>query len=334
VNRDVLTRRLEREGYAVAAAENGRQALEMARAQHFDLLLLDMMMPEMSGLDVLQRLKADSQLRDTPVVVISASDEIDSIARCIEAGAEDYLPKPFNPVLLRARVGACLEKKRLRDREVHYLREIEEQRRRSDELLHVILPHQVVEELKRTDRVLPRRFENVAVLFCDIVGFTRYCEAHPPEEVVAYLQELVHSFESLAVKHDLQKIKTIGDAFMATAGLLTPVENPVLNSVRCGLEMIEAVQQLPVGWNVRIGIHAGPVIAGVVGHRQYLYDIWGDTVNTASRVERFGASGAVNVSGDAWQQVAHAYRSESLGLFDVKGIAPVEIRQIISDAPR
>ena len=125
VNRDVLARQLGRQGHATAVAENGRLALEMVRARDFDLVLLDIMMPEMDGYEVLRRLKADVRLRDIPVIMISALDEIETVVRCIELGAEDYLPKPFDPVLLRARIGACLEKKRLRDTEVEYLRNVD-----------------------------------------------------------------------------------------------------------------------------------------------------------------------------------------------------------------
>jgi DNA-binding response OmpR family regulator len=124
LNRDLLSRRLKRQGHAVAVAINGGRALEMLRAERFDLVLLDVLMPETNGYQVLRQLKADAALRDIPVIIISALDEIDSVVRCIELGAEDYLPKPFNPVLLRARIGACLEKKRLRDQEVAYLRDV------------------------------------------------------------------------------------------------------------------------------------------------------------------------------------------------------------------
>ena len=123
-NRDVLSRRLERQGYAVATAENGRQALERLRVDTFDLVLLDIMMPEMDGYEVLQRLKADEALRHIPVIMISALSELDSVVRCIEMGAEDYLPKPFEPTLLKARIGACLEKKRARDRETHLFEQL------------------------------------------------------------------------------------------------------------------------------------------------------------------------------------------------------------------
>jgi two-component system, cell cycle response regulator len=124
INRYMLTQHVTQQGHQVAAAENGRLALERLQAEKFDLVLLDVMMPEMNGYEVLERMKTDEALRDIPVIMISGLDEIDSVVRCIEAGAADYLPKPFNPVLLRARIGACLEKKWLRDHEVEYLRSV------------------------------------------------------------------------------------------------------------------------------------------------------------------------------------------------------------------
>ena len=120
------------------------------------------------------------------------------------------------------------------------------------------------------------------------------------KEVIPSLQRLVEAYEDLVLRFNLEKIKTIGDAFMATAGLLKPLENPVLSCVECGLKMIEVAQDLPAKWNVRVGIHAGPVMAGVLGQRQYLFDLWGDTVNTAARIESNGVAGAVNLSREAW----------------------------------
>jgi adenylate cyclase len=327
-NRDLLVRRLERLGHRAVTAENGRLALEQLAGQAFDLVLLDIMMPEMNGYQVLERLKADPAHRFLPVVMISALDELDSVVRCVEMGAEDYLAKPFNPVLLRARVGACLEKKRLRDREVLHLRQIEAEKKRADELLRVLLPDEIVEELKATQTVRPRLCENVAVLFCDVVGFTPYCERHEPEDVIAHLQELVEAYEELALRYGLQKIKTIGDAFMATAGLLKPVEEPVLDCVRCGLDMVAVTKGLRANWNVRIGIHVGAVVAGVVGQRQYLFDLWGDAVNTAARVESHGESGAVNLSEEAWARVAEYCHGRSLGLVPVKGKGELEILRV------
>ncbi len=140
-NHYTLTRRLKREGYTnIAIAENGRQALEMVKAQSFDLMLLDIMMPEVNGYEVLEQMKADAQLRHVPVIMISALNEMDSVIRCIELGAEDYLPKPFNPTLLRARVGACLEKKRMRDDIVRHMRRMERDLETAREIQMSMLP--------------------------------------------------------------------------------------------------------------------------------------------------------------------------------------------------
>jgi CheY-like chemotaxis protein/class 3 adenylate cyclase len=325
LNRDMLTRRLERLGYQVSCAENGSEALKLLKKESFDLLLLDIIMPVMDGFEVLEQLKAEPPLRNIPVIVLSASDQLDHVVKCIQKGAQDYLSKPFSPVLLQARIGSCLERKRLRDQETLYLRQIEEEKRRSDELLHVILPRDIAAELKATDAVKPRRFEEVGILFCDIVEFTAYSAQRGPEEILSHLQTLVEAFEQLCLKHNLEKIKTIGDSFMATAGLMKRLDNPALNCVRCGLDMLTAARTLTPMWQVRIGVHVGPVIAGVVGHRKYQYDVWGDAVNTASRMEQAALAGSVCVNQDTWNVVAERCRGRSLGRIELKGKGEQEV---------
>jgi len=329
MNRYILSQYIKQYGYPVATAENGKEALQMMRDGLFSLVLLDIEMPVMNGYELLAVMKADHRLRNIPVVVISGVEDINSVALCIEQGAEDYLVKPFNQTILRARVSACIERKRLRDQEILHLLQIEHEQKRANELLHVIFPDKIVEELKTTDKVLPRRHTNVAVLFADIVGFTAHCDTHDPEEVVLNLQKLVERWEDIALANGAEKTKTIGDAFMATAGLLKPTENPVKNCVQCGLEMISAVREIAPLWAVRIGVHIGPVIAGVLGRRQYQYDLWGDTVNTASRMENHGVVGSVNLSRTAWEQISHCGRAESLGLIAIKGKGDMELFRFI-----
>ncbi len=329
-NRALLVRRLGRHGHRVAQAEDGICALEMLHEHPFDLVLLDMLMPNMNGNEVLAAMKFDLALRHIPVIMITGVDDLANLIGCIEGGADDYLTKPFDPVLLDARIGACLEKKRLRDQEQGYLRRIEEEKRRADELLRVILPHSIALELQEHNCVKPQRHENVAVLFSDVSGFTSYCDKHGTEEVMAHLQMLMDSFEEIAARHGLEKIKTIGDAFMATAGLLEPLANPVLSSVRCALEMVRAARALPARWNVHVGIHVGPVIAGVVGRRKYLFDVWGDTVNTASRVTGLAGTADVYVSEAAWRQVQHDCQGQSCGRFQVKGKGEIEVFRVES----
>jgi adenylate cyclase len=325
-NRYTLTMRLTREGWqTIVEAKTGRQALELLAERRFDLVLLDIMMPEMNGYEVLEQIKSDMALRDVPVIMISAVDEIDSVVRCIELGAEDYLLKPFNAVLLRARIGACLEKKKLRDHEASYLERLQAERRRADDMLHAILPSGAVQELKASNTVRPRRYEDVAVLFCDVADFTAYCEHNPPEQVVAELQALVERFEEITDRHGMEKIKTVGDAFLATAGLLRRAENPVLAAIRCGLEMVEAARSQSPFWEVRVGIHHGPVVAGIIGRRQYLFDLWGDTINTAARIVAQAPVGAVVVSASTWLAVRNRCRGRSRGSVEFKGKGPVEL---------
>ena len=327
-SREMLARRLRRLGYTVSAVSNGLHALNLALRQEFDLVMLDLVMPEIDGFQVLGRLQADPALKHLPVIVLSGLDDENGIARCIEMGATDYLAKPFNPVFLRARISACLEKKRLRDREVTYLRQIQEEQRRSEELLHIILPRDVATELKATNLVQPRRFERVAVVFCDIVGFTAWCEKRSPEEVLPCLQGLVEAYEKLATQYSLEKIKTIGDAFMATAGMLVPLANPTLDAVRCGLAMAATARALPPHWQVRVGIHFGPVIAGVVGRSKYQYDVWGDTVNTAMRMAQAATPGAVYVNQDTWMLLGQSCRGQPRGRLPIKGKGELDLFQI------
>ena len=325
-NRYTLTRRLQRQGYTnLEVAGDGREALAKVEAQSFDLVLLDVMMPEMDGYQVLERLKADPARRHVPVIMISAVSELDSVVRCIQLGAEDYLPKPFNATLLKARIGASLERKALHDREAAHLAEIERQRRRADELLHAILPAPAVLELATHDRIAPRRFENVAVLFGDVLGFTAYCDARPPEDVVANLDQLAQQFEVITAAHGLEKIKTMGDAFIATANLLEPHDDPVMACLKVASTLTTTAQATAAGWQVRVGIHQGPVVAGVVGSRKFSFDLWGDTVNVAQRLSGIGDRPSIHMTATTYAAIAGRATGEPLGPLALKGKGEVEV---------
>ena len=205
------------------------------------------------------------------------------------------------------------------------MREIQVEKRRSEDLLHIILPQDVAEELKATESVKPRRFENAGVLFCDIAGFTAYCDQHSPEEVLTQLQAVVEAFEEITGRHGLEKIKTIGDSFMGTIGLGAPVPSPGLNCVQCGLAMIAAARRLPPFWEVRVGVHVGPVIAGVVGRRKYQYDVWGDTVNLAARMQSAAEPGSICVTASTWRQLEGRCPGRPLGKLEVKGKGALDL---------
>ena len=327
-NRDLLSRRLTREGHRVASVAGGQQALQALAEDEFDLVLLDLMMPDINGFDVLLRMKADERLRRIPVIMVTALAETESAIRCIEAGAEDYLPKPLDPVLLRARINACLHKKRWRDREQRYLRRIEDETAKFERLLLTILPRQVIGRLNHGEGMIADRFEGVSVLFADLVGFTAHSARITPAAVVEYLNRLYSEFDELARELGVEKIKTIGDAYMAVAGLTDPNPNPFTAIAKMALGMIDRLDRVNrhFGWplQIRIGIHSGPVVAGIIGAHRFIYDVWGDTVNVASRLEAYSLPNRIHVSQDTARHLVGPFTLEPRGSIDVRGKGKLE----------
>jgi adenylate cyclase len=323
VNRDLLARRLQRQGHAVTVAVDGSQALELMRSAPFDLVLLDIMMPQMNGYEVLEHLKADEKLRYIPVIMISAVDDIDSIVRCIQLGAEDYLSKPFNPVLLKARISACLEKKRLRDQEQAYLQKLADEQEKSERLLLNILPKAIAERLKSGESTIADSFADVTVMFADLVGFTKLSTHLSPAELVELLNEIFSAFDELADRYGLEKIKTIGDAYMVVGGLPTPSDDHAEAIAEMAIEIQATIAKVRTKsdrqLSIRIGIHTGPVEAGVIGTKKFTYDLWGDTVNTASRMESQGIPGGIQVTVATYDRLRDKYVFEERGIIQVKG---------------
>jgi adenylate cyclase len=280
MNRLMLARGLEQQGHRVAFAEHGRQALNMLANQDFDLILLDIEMPELNGYQVLERLAADVHWRELPVIMISAVEELDSVVRCIEMGAEDYLTKPFNPVLLKARVDASLEKKRLRDEQRALFRKFA-----SDE---------VAEELLNSGFSLGGRLVEATALFCDIRSFTTIAESLSPQDTI----ELLNAYYALMFEAISQEGGIVnqmeGDGLMSIFGAPLPLADHRQRAVLAAREMIALIEDFNqeqnrsngVQINIGIGIASGPVIAGYVGtQRRAAYTCVGDTVNLAARLE-------------------------------------------------
>jgi adenylate cyclase len=326
-NRDVLSRRLLRDGHQVTTAEDGAAALALAE-NRFDLVLLDLMMPGLSGFEVLTRLKADELTRDIPVIMISALDELDSTVRCIEAGAEDYLPKPFNPVLLNARINACLEKKQLRDRERAITEELRAEKERSEALLLNILPRTIIERLRQGETVIADRIADATILFSDLVDFTALAAKMSPERMVELLGSLFSRFDAIAEQLGLEKIKTIGDGYMVAGGLPQPRPDHAMAVAEMALAMHAAADGTAAMYDqpirLRIGIHTGPLVAGVIGTHKFVYDVWGDTVNTAKRMETYGLPGRIHVSAATQQVLGDAFRFERCGAREIKGKGRME----------
>lgn len=320
---DLLSRRLRRDGHAVTTCESGEAALDHLANSPCDVVLLDLLMPGLSGIEVLRRLKARPETVALPVIIISALDEVDSTVHCIEAGADDYLTKPINPVLLRARIAATLERKFLRDREQAITEQLRVEQDRSETLLRSVLPSSVVDRLQRGEKVIADQFQDATILFSDLVGFTALTSKLAPDRVLDLLNTIFSGFDRLAVEHGLEKIKTIGDAYMAAGGL--PQKRPdhatAVAAMALGMPEIVAAasREIAQPLGIRIGMHTGPVAAGIIGQNKFVYDVWGDTVNVASRMEHYGEPGRVHISAATRAAIGDAYRVETRAPIDVKG---------------
>jgi len=327
MNREMLVRRLQKLGYEVSEAATGREALSKLKEGNFDLILLDILMPDLDGFQTLEFMKADPRLRHIPAIMLTALDDVDSTVRCIEAGAEDYVPKPFNPTILRARITASLEKKHLRDQEQAFLAQLQVERAKSERLLLNVLPKAIAERLKSGQRTIVDSFIDSTVLFADIVGFTRISGRQSPHRTVQLLNEIFSGFDRIAEQMELEKIKTIGDAYMMVSGVPVMRDDHAEACANAAFEMLEAVRVFnrrhQLDWSIRIGMNSGPVVAGIIGTKKFSYDLWGDTVNIASRMESHGQPGRIQISEITMKLLGDKFLFEPLGKIDIKSSTPV-----------
>ena len=323
VNRLLLSRNLELMGHRAVVAENGRIALEMLRREAFDLLLLDIEMPEMDGFQVLEQLAKDLQLRDLPVIVTSSLEGVDNVVRCIELGAEDYLTKPVNPGLLKARVGASLEKKRLRDLQ--------------KELVRRFATPEVAQDLQQSGFSLGGKRVRGTVMFSDIRDFTPLVESQPPEETI----ELINTYYTLmfnAISGQGGIVSHMaGDGLMAVFGAPLPLPDHCDAAVRAALDMIEMIELFNVEQKtadkpqirIGIGIASGEMVAGYTGtNERATYTCIGDTVNVASRLEAHTkeAKRAILIDATTRQGLGAKVEVEALGPVTIRGkVQPVEV---------
>ncbi len=316
VNRLLLKRSLELQGHSVASAENGLVALAMLRAEIFDLLLLDMEMPEMDGFQVLEHMVADSNLRDLPVIVTSSLEGVAHVVRCLELGADDFLQKPVNPVILKARINSSLEKKRLRDQQKDMVRRF--------------ATSAVAEDLQQSGFALGGKRIHCTVMFSDIRGFTALCESQAPEETIELLNTYYALMFDAIAGHGGVVNQMIGDGLMAIFGAPLPLAEPALAAVRVALDMIETIESFnqerrvldKEAIRIGIGIATGDVVAGYTGTEdRATYTCIGDTVNLAARLEAHTKAAGRDILVDGATQAALGARVpvEPLGEVQFKG---------------
>ena len=312
-NIQALSTILKGSGYQVSVATNGKQALEVLERIRPDLILLDIMMPEMDGFEACARIKASTAWREIPLIFLTARADTADIVRGFELGAVDYVSKPFNAHELLARVNTHLT--------------IDNLHRENQRLLLNVLPAEIAAKLKQQVGIIADRYDDVSVLFSDLVGFTPLSLRMPPTSLVELLNRVFSGFDELADRHGVEKIKTIGDAYMAAGGLIDPDPDHLGAMAEMALAMHEHVRGLNAefpGLSLRIGLHVGSVIAGVIGIRKFIYDVWGDTVNTASRLEHHGTPWRVHVSDVVYQRLQGRFPFEPCGRTELKGRGTME----------
>ena len=332
-NLDLIDAFLSDDGYTgLRMTTDPRAGLEMFRAQRPDLVLLDLHMPRMDGFALLAEMRAlvpDGEY--LPVLVLTADSTVDTRHRALSAGAKDFLTKPLDETEVLLRIRNLLETRSLhlavRRRSLELeerVAELHDERARSERLLLNVLPATVAERLKGAPTAaIADQYPEATVLFADLVGFTNLASPLEPGELVAWLNDLFSAFDRLAAKHGIEKIKTVGDAYMAVGGVPTPRADHCEAVADLALALCaEAARRVsPGGQSValRVGVHTGPVVAGVIGTHKFSYDLWGDTVNLASRMESHGVDGEVHVSAAVYEKLRGRYDFTERGLIPIKG---------------
>ncbi|MEG4801416.1 adenylate/guanylate cyclase domain-containing protein [Microcoleus sp. ARI1-B5] len=343
-NLALLERILSRKGYKVRLASNGQLALDSVNLTQPDLILLDIMMPGMDGYEVCSRLKASDRTRGIPIIFLSALVELSNKLKAFNAGAVDYITKPFEAVEVVARVENQLrlrelelqlrEKNKMLQQEIAFREEAEIetrlllettkfQKEEIEELLLNILPKAIADRLQEGQIIIADSFSDVSVLFADLVGFTNFASQKSATETVKVLNQIFSQFDQLSLQHGLEKIKTIGDAYMVVGGLPEPQENHAPAIAQMALDMQAALASFNLknnqSFSLRIGINIGGVVAGVIGLTKFSYDLWGDTVNVAQRMESNGIPGEIQVTAAVYERLKDKFSFKMRGAIEIKG---------------
>ncbi len=335
---------LSRKGYKVEAASSGQLALDSVDLAQPDLILLDIMMPDMNGYEVCSRLKASDRTRGIPIIFLSAVVEASEKVKAFNAGGADYITKPFQAVEVVARVENQLRLRelelQLRDKNLMLQQEIayreqaeretrlllattKSQKEKIEELLLNILPKPIAKRLQERQSIIADSFSDVSVLFADLVGFTNFASQKSAAETVKVLNQIFSLFDELSLRHGLEKIKTMGDAYIVVGGLPEPQENHAFAIAQMALDMQAAVASFNLknnhSFTLRIGINIGGVVAGVIGLTKFSYDLWGDTVNVAQRMESNGIPGEIQVTAAVYERLKDKFSFKRRGAVEIKG---------------
>jgi class 3 adenylate cyclase len=338
-----------RRHYKVFTALSGEEGIEIIRTNDICLVITDQRMPGMTGVQFLKNLPDELE---TIRMILTGYSDMEAIIEAINTGkVYRYITKPWDKEELKITIDNALEAFRLRRTNKKLLfelkeaneeleqkveartREVNMQKVEIENLLLNILPSETARELKEKGFATPHFYESATVLFTDFIGFSAIAESLSPKELVNELNNCFIAFDSIIEKYQLEKIKTIGDAYMCAGGLPSKTETHATDVVLAGLEILQYMQQLNISqlarglepWKIRVGIHTGPVVAGVVGRKKFIYDIWGDAVNIASRLESCGEAGRLNISTSTFSLVHHHFSCFHRGKIKAKNKGEIDM---------
>jgi len=344
--REMISEIIKNDGYSVTTAENGKQAFEIHQSDKgLNLIISDLNMPEMNGMELIKQVRKTDP--DIPIIILTGNDQVATAMTAINNGASDYLLKDENiENTISYSIKRVVDKKKLLDQnkqlmnnilqkndELEKAREIaDEERKKADNLLLNILPSKVANELKEKGKVEPVSFKSVSVMFADLKGFTRYAWNLDPKDLVKQLERLFEKFDQICENHNIEKLKTIGDAYMCAAGIPEANSTHPVDICLAAVEFQRAIQEIKAenrgkdapDWELRVGIHSGPVTAGVIGTTKFAYDVWGDAVNVASRLEGACIPGKILVSNDLQPLICDFFDCSHAGEMELKNRGKVE----------
>lgn len=316
-NLRLLSKILTEQGYEVGKALNGQMALRAIKTATPQLILLDINMPNMDGYEVCKAIKDNAQTREIPVIFISALDDVWDKVKAFKVGGIDYITKPFQGEEVLARVENQLKIQALQ-------KALLSEQQKSEKLLLNILPQAIVQELKEKTTSTPTQYESATFLFADIAQFTPNSSLMRAVDVVALLNQVFSAFDELVSLHNVEKIRTIGDSYFVGAGLPIAEPHHAIAIANLALDMQSVITNFH--WSngsplqLRIGINTGgPVVAAVIGTKKFAYDVWGDAVNIASRMESNGQPGKIQCSESTARELKHQFELEKRGNLEIKG---------------
>jgi class 3 adenylate cyclase len=328
VSQSILSDLVQNQGYEVVMTNNGTDAWQVIRdTPDLHVAFIDWMMPGIDGPTLCAKIKAEITDRYVYAIMITAKDQKDDLIQGMEAGADEFISKPVHE-------GELISRLRAGERMLNYEKRLRAEMQRSDELLTNIMPPLIAQRLKGGERYIADFFPSASILFLDIVGFTDWCLRMDAMAMVEQLNSLFALFDVEINKLGLEKIKSVGDAYLVAGGLPNPHSDHAQAMASLALAIQARIGEMNKHrlqpWCIRTGITSGPVVAGVIGEKRFIYDVWGDTVNNASRLENAAGTNEILISDSTRQLLGTNFECESMPPIELKGLGKQKVWKLLS----